>query len=143
MNQAKIGKYILQKRKEMEMTREDLAAAIGVTNRTIRHWESGKYIPDYLVIDDLCEELDISVAELINGTDRPDKSIHLYDEDEIKELLEDVQKTEKQNNILFIMLLSTIFLVFAKTFAHTILGTILTVLTFLTATVAIVLTLKK
>lgn len=143
MNQENIGKYIMQKRKEKEMSREELAAAIDVSERTVRQWESGKYVPDYFVIDALCEELDISVTELITGADKPDKSIHLYDEEEITDLLHVVQATNRQNNILFMMVFSTIALVFAKVFTQTLLGMILIALSFLMATIAIVVTFKK
>lgn len=143
MNQKKIGNYIVTKRKEKEMTRNDLAAAIGVSERTIRQWESGKYVPDYFVIDDLCEELDISIGELITGEDRGDKSIHLYDEEEILDLLHTVQATERQNNLFFTMTIASMMLLFAKVFSHTIIGNILLIMTFLVATIAIVIALKK
>lgn len=143
MNQEKIGAYIMQKRKEKEMTREDLAAAVAVSERTVRQWESGKYVPDYFVINDLCEELDISVGELVTAADRPDKSIHLYDEEEILDLLHQVQAVERQNKVVFLMALAGIVLMFARSFCQTILGTVLLVLTFAIATTAFIMAWKS
>lgn len=67
MNQLNTGKFILKKRKEKNLTQEQLAERLGVSNKTISKWENGKCMPDYSVIKNLCEELEITVAELMNG----------------------------------------------------------------------------
>lgn len=46
MNQEKIGKFILNLRKEKNMSQMDLAEKIGVTDRAISKWENGKGLPD-------------------------------------------------------------------------------------------------
>lgn len=67
MNQQKIGKFIQERRKIMELTQVDLAERLGVSNRTISKWENGKSLPDYSMFQDLCNELDISINELLSG----------------------------------------------------------------------------
>lgn len=42
MNQAAIGSYIARKRKEKNLTQEQLAEHIGVSNKTISKWENGQ-----------------------------------------------------------------------------------------------------
>ena len=42
MNQEKIGKYISDLRKENDMTQEQLAEKMGVTDKSISRWENGK-----------------------------------------------------------------------------------------------------
>ena len=42
MNQDKIGKFILELRKEKNMTQQELADKIGVTDRAISKWENGR-----------------------------------------------------------------------------------------------------
>lgn len=54
MNQLATGKFISQKRKEKNMTQEQLAEKIGVSNKTISKWETGKCMPDYSVVKSLC-----------------------------------------------------------------------------------------
>ncbi len=44
INQDKIGKFIAERRKEKNMTQEQLAEKMGVTDKTISRWENGKYI---------------------------------------------------------------------------------------------------
>lgn len=42
MNQAAIGSYIAKKRREKNLTQEQLAETLGVSNKTISKWENGK-----------------------------------------------------------------------------------------------------
>ena len=67
MDQKKIGKFIAECRKDKKMTQQELAEKIGVSNRTISNWETGKYLPDYSVLIPLTETLEITIVELIYG----------------------------------------------------------------------------
>ena len=67
MNQEQIGKFISELRKEKNMTQQELADKIGVTDRAISNWENGRRLPDLSLIKVVASELDISVAELLNG----------------------------------------------------------------------------
>lgn len=42
MNQIKIGKFIMELRKEKQLTQNELAEKIGVTDRAISKWENGR-----------------------------------------------------------------------------------------------------
>ena len=50
MNQTAIGSYIARKRREQNLTQEQLAQQLGVSNKTISKWENGKCMPDYSII---------------------------------------------------------------------------------------------
>ena len=67
MNKKKIGKRIVEYRKKKQLTQQDLANKLDVTNRTIINWENGKYFPDYALLLPLCEALDVSINELLTG----------------------------------------------------------------------------
>ena len=67
MSQEKIGKFIAKCRKEKNMTQQELALKLDVTDRAISNWENGRRLPDYSIIKDLCYELDISINELLSG----------------------------------------------------------------------------
>ena len=100
MNQYNIGNYIVNKRKQKNYTQEQLAELLGVSNKTISKWENGRCMPDYSIIDQLCKELGISIAELLDGEDKEENSIRVYDEEQVKALLKkvnDVEKTYKMN----------------------------------------------
>ena len=105
MNQLVIGKFILKKRKEKNLTQEQLAEKLGVSSKTVSKWETGKCMPDYSVVKSLCEELEITVAELMDGEVLEEKSMRTYDETHIMELLKRTQELEKQKNLIYGILL--------------------------------------
>lgn len=67
MDQAKVGKFIAQLRKEQGLTQEALGEKLGVTNKTISRWENGNYMPDIELLVPLGELLGVSVNELLAG----------------------------------------------------------------------------
>ncbi len=67
MDQVQIGKFISTLRKEKGLTQEELGEQLGVTQKTISRWENGRNMPDIAMLPILCEELDITIAELMNG----------------------------------------------------------------------------
>ena len=101
MNQLVTGKFIALKRKQKNLTQEQLAEKLGVSNKTISKWETGKCMPDYSIIKRLCEELEVTVAELMDGEMSEEKSVRTYDDEQILDLLRRTQELEKQKNMLY------------------------------------------
>ena len=67
MNQEKTGAFIAQLRKESNMTQVQLADELGVTNKAISKWENGNGFPEVSLLLPLCNELEITVNELLSG----------------------------------------------------------------------------
>ncbi len=67
MDQIKIGKFIAECRKKNNLTQMQLAEKLNITDRAISKWENGKAMPDSSIMIDLCNELKISVNELLSG----------------------------------------------------------------------------
>lgn len=67
MNQEKIGKFIAKCRKNKNMTQQELAEKLGVSDRTVGNWENGRNMPDLSLFKPLCDELDISINDLMSG----------------------------------------------------------------------------
>lgn len=67
MNQEKIGKFIATCRKEQGLTQAALAENLGITDRAISKWETGRSLPDAAIMQDLCEILHIEISELFAG----------------------------------------------------------------------------
>ena len=67
MDQIKIGKFIAECRKKNDLTQMQLAEKLNITDRAISKWENGRAMPDSGVMLDLCNELKISVNELLCG----------------------------------------------------------------------------
>lgn len=67
MDQIQIGKFIAACRKEKGMTQAQLAEKMGVSDRDVSKWETGKNMPDSSIMLELCSELGITVNDLLNG----------------------------------------------------------------------------
>ena len=67
MDQIKIGKFIASCRKELGMTQAGLAEKLGISDRAVSKWETGKSLPDSGIMLDLCGFLNINVNELLSG----------------------------------------------------------------------------
>ena len=108
MDQHHIGNFIGTKRREKNLTQEQLAERLGVSNKTVSKWENGKCMPDYSVIELLCKELEITLAELLDGEEKEPNSIRVYDEVQVKALLGKIQKMEKNYKYAFGVLMIVI-----------------------------------
>lgn len=67
MTNETIGRFLSAVRKERGMTQEQLAEQLGVSNRSVSRWETGKTLPDLSVMQSICEVLDIRIQELLTG----------------------------------------------------------------------------
>lgn len=67
MDQVKIGKFIAECRKEKHLTQAQLAEKMGVTDRAVSKWETGRSMPDSSIMLELCDEIGITVNDLLNG----------------------------------------------------------------------------
>ena len=53
------------------LTQMQLAEKLNITDRAISKWKNGKGMPDSSIMLDLCNELKISVNELLLGMEIP------------------------------------------------------------------------
>lgn len=67
MDQVKIGKFIAECRKKASLTQMQLAEKLGITDRAISKWETGKSLPDSSIMLELCGILGITVNDLLSG----------------------------------------------------------------------------
>ena len=67
MDQAKIGQFLKQLRKEKGITQEEFAEKIGVLGRTVSRWETGSNMPDISLLVDIADFYDVDVREIIEG----------------------------------------------------------------------------
>lgn len=67
MDQIRIGKFISACRKERGLTQAQLGERLGITDRAVSKWETGKSMPDSSIMLELCDILDITVNELLTG----------------------------------------------------------------------------
>ena len=116
MDQIAIGKFILKKRKELNFTQEQLAERLGVSHKTISKWETGKCMPDYSIIESLCQELNITLAQLLDGEEE-EKSIHTYDSQQILKTMKETQGLKNKKLMLIgivVFLSGIVFLIYSQ-----------------------------
>lgn len=82
MNYDKIGSFIQQRRKSMNLTQKQLADKIGVTDKAISKWERGQGCPDVSILEVLSNELGCSILELLKGMKIESKVIPMTEADD-------------------------------------------------------------
>jgi transcriptional regulator with XRE-family HTH domain len=110
MNQEKTGKFISKLRKEKKLTQADLAEKMGVSINAVSKWERGLSFPDVSLYKSLCDELGISIEELINGEKGNSEEAK---EKAIFKTIDENNKTKKKskNIIIILCIIILIFIV--------------------------------
>lgn len=68
MNSYITGAVIRTLREAKSMTQSELAERIGVTDKAVSKWETGKGLPDITLVQPLAQALGVSVMELMSGS---------------------------------------------------------------------------
>ncbi len=121
MDKEKFGKLICQLRKEKGMTQKELGDKLHLTNKAISKWERGLSLPDICIIQEIAQNLDISVLELLNGeknleSDISNEKANKIIEDTVKHSGETIKKLKRKIIILIgliIGLLPVFFTIFS------------------------------
>ncbi|MEE0980695.1 MAG: helix-turn-helix transcriptional regulator [Acutalibacteraceae bacterium] len=69
------GTTIKKLREAKEITQQQLAQEIGVSDKAVSKWETAKGLPDITLIEPLAKALGVSVMELISGDTVINKNI--------------------------------------------------------------------
>lgn len=67
MNKEKMGSFLIELRKEKNLTQNDLAEIFIVSPQAISKWESGSSIPDIDMLEKISKFYNVSIEEVING----------------------------------------------------------------------------
>ena len=97
MDQIKIGKFIADERKRKGYTQKQLSEKLEISDKTISKWERGNGFPEVSLLLPLCNELEITVNELLSG-ERVSEEDYLKKAEEnmvnlVREALESKKKT--------------------------------------------------
>ena len=107
MNQEKIGKFIADCRKKRNMTQSELGEKLGVTEKSISNWENGRNMPDLSLFKPLCNELNISLNDLMSGEKVTEKEYQeKLEENIIKTIDFTNKKIENRNTFIGLILIT-------------------------------------
>ena len=67
LNKIAFGSFLAQLRREKGMTQKELAACLYVSDKAVSKWERGLSVPDISLLVPLAEQLNVTVAELLQG----------------------------------------------------------------------------
>ena len=105
MNQEKIGIFIAKCRKYNKMTQSELAEKLGVTDKSIGNWENGRNMPDLSLFKPLCDELGITINDLLSGEKiSKDKYQEKFEENIVNTIDYSTRRISKYSNIIGLLL---------------------------------------
>lgn len=110
MNQEKIGKFIAKLRKQKNMTQQELAKKLGVTDRAISKWENGRGLPDYSLLQNLCDTLSVSINELFSGEKISKENYKTKAEENMSKLINDNYNKKKKLNWIIAISVAIVYL---------------------------------
>lgn len=99
MDQEKIGRFIASIRKQKNITQNELAEKLGVSDRTIGNWENGRNMPDVSLFKPLCEELGVTLNDLLSGEKVSEKCYQERLEENIISAIDYINKKLKRITI--------------------------------------------
>ena len=96
MDQIKIGRFISEMRKSKNITQKQLAEKLSISDKTVSKWECGKGLPDVSLMLDLCEELQITVNDLLTGERVTEIDYQNKAEENMMNLIKENQENKKR-----------------------------------------------
>lgn len=78
MDQEKIGKFILNIRKQNQMTQKEFADKLNVTAQAVSKWENGRGIPDIEILQKISKEFNIDIDSILTGSKKKRKISKKY-----------------------------------------------------------------
>lgn len=74
MDTIRMGQFLAELRRERRLTQEALAERLGVTDKTVSRWETGRYPPPVDMLLALSRLYGVSVDELVEGRRLPSEA---------------------------------------------------------------------
>ncbi len=116
MNSIRCGKFIAELRKDKKWTQTELAQAVGVTDKAVSRWETGKGYPDVSILKPLADMLGVTVNELLNGERIPLENRPHIAEDTILRTLKAKKRILRLTNLLILVISAVCLYISLKLF---------------------------
>ena len=96
MDQVKIGKFIAERRKDVNLTQAQLAEKLCMTDRAVSKWERGLTMPDSSIMLELCTILKITVNDLLSGEVVSMENYNQEMENKLIEIIKEKERADKR-----------------------------------------------
>lgn len=108
----KIGEFICKLRKEKGLTQSELGKKLFVTDKAVSKWERGLSLPDISILENLSNELGISISELLSGKKGVNRK---YSEEDINKIIKEL-KSKQLTRLIIMIIIFIIILVIVSLF---------------------------
>ena len=105
MDNNRIGKFIAQKRKEKNLTQQQLGEMLFVTDKAVSKWERGLSLPDITLLEKLAATLDTDIYSILQIKQENNLDVEVI-------LNEEKRKIKVQVKRKFLLWLIPIFVIF-------------------------------
>ena len=96
MDQVRSGRFIAEERKKKGYTQRQLAEKLNISDKTISKWECGNGFPEVSLLLPLCDELGITVNDLLSGEIVPREDYQKKAENNMVEMIREREANKKQ-----------------------------------------------
>ena len=96
MDQIRSGRLIAEERKKKGYTQRQLAEKLNISDKTISKWECGNGFPEVSLLLPLCEELGITVNDLLSGEIVPREDYQKKADNNMVEMIREREANKKQ-----------------------------------------------
>ena len=111
MDNKTTGAFISARRKELQLNQKQLAEKLGVTDKAVSKWETGRSAPDIALLEPLARELGVSVVEILQGEKIEEENFPaVSDEVVVTTMKKDKKKLKKAVVIAVSIMLSILLL---------------------------------
>ncbi len=115
MNQIKIGQFISEQRKQLNITQEQLAEKLGISKNAVSKWERGICLMDMSLLKPLSEILKVSVLDILSGEKVSEEKMPNKYEETIVNIVKE-NKTKAKSFGVYGMLLIYVILIIYKVY---------------------------
>ena len=98
MEEMQIGAFIRDRRLQLEMTQQQLADKLGVTDKAVSKWERSVSCPDITILRSLADALEVSVSELLAGQREPAAPVPPEVENTVLDTVSYAETARKKNS---------------------------------------------
>lgn len=111
MDKLKVGSFIAEQRKFHSLTQKQFADMVGVTDKAVSRWETGKSYPDTETLEKISEVFEVSISDILSGEiTMPENKVEAADKNIIDAFQLNNKSTKKWKTAFICIIILGVFL---------------------------------
>lgn len=99
MDKITVGKFIAEQRKQLSLTQKQFAEQLGVTDKAVSRWETGKGYPDIETIEEIAKIFNVTINDVLSGKINKPEEKETAAEQNIIDALREILRVKKNGII--------------------------------------------